>query len=80
MFIKNWRSILKSYSFMSIVASSLAIVSTMGLTYVGQLDKDVGMVSALALAMLFNIVGGVGRFINQDLSDGKVDMFGEEGV
>lgn len=74
--VDNWKSLIKSYSVMAILGNLLTALSISGLAVVGVLSSGMAFNALVASAILFGIAGFIGRFIKQDLEDGK--MFYEE--
>lgn len=74
--VNNWKSLIKSYSVMAILGNLLTALSISGLAVVGVLSSGMAFNALVVSAILFGVAGFIGRFIRQDLEDGK--MFYEE--
>ncbi len=63
--ISDWQKHLKSYSFISLVGIFFSSVSVVGLSALGVLGSGLSMPVFATLVMIFAVLGGVGRFIDQ---------------
>lgn len=68
-FLKNKKKILKSYSFLSMLANFLIALSVSGLSVLGVLSSEVAFPILVILALVLGILGLCGRFIDQELDD-----------
>lgn len=66
---KNWKQILKSYSFISIVAHILVAVSVSGLAVLGILSSELAFPVLATAGIVLGILGSAGRFVDQELDD-----------
>lgn len=69
--ISNWQKHLKSYSFISLVGIFLSSISVVGLSALGVLGTGLSMPVLATLVIIFAILGGLGRFIDQ--TDDNID-------
>ena len=67
--LPNKKSILKSYSFLSIAANFLIALSISGLSVLGVLSSEIALPVLAVLAISFGLFGLAGRFIDQSLDD-----------
>lgn len=68
--LPNKKKILKSYSFLSMFANFLVALSISGLSVLGVLSSDIAFPILSGLAILFGILGLLGRFVDQTVDDG----------
>lgn len=68
-FHEDWKKILKTYSFLSLVANLLIALSISGLGVMGVLSTKVAFSTLLLFVIPLGIFGLVGRFIDQELED-----------
>lgn len=76
---KNWRKLLKSYSFISLLANLFVAVSISGLAVLGVLSSGIAFpVLAISGAVLGGL-GALGRLVDQQLDDLERDekLYGE---
>lgn len=71
--LPNKKSILKSYSFLSMLGNFLIALSISGLAVLGVLSSEIALPVLATLAISFGLFGLVGRFIDQSLDDGDTD-------
>lgn len=69
------KKILKSYSFLSMAANFLVALSVSGLAVLGVLSSDIAFPILTVLAILFGLLGLVGRFVDQGLDDIRQEDF-----
>lgn len=67
--LPNKKKILKSYSFLSIAANFLIALSVSGLSVLGVLSSEVALPILAGLAVIFGLLGLLGRFIDQSVDD-----------
>lgn len=75
--ISDWKRSLKSYSFISLVGILLSTISLAGLSALGVLGTALSMPVLATLVIIFTVIGGVGRFIDQ--TDDKLESDEEQG-
>lgn len=63
--INDWKRHLKSYSFISLVGIFLSAISVTGLSALGVLGTGLSMPVLATLVIVFAVLGGLGRFIDQ---------------
>lgn len=63
--INDWKRHLKSYSFISLVGIFLSAISVTGLSTLGVLGAGLSMPVLATLVIVFAVLGGLGRFIDQ---------------
>ena len=68
-FHEDWKKILKTYSFLSIVANLLVAVSVSGLAVLGVLSSQMAFGTLAVLASIIGLLGLVGRFVDQSYDD-----------
>lgn len=68
---KNWKRILKTYSFIGIAANLLTSLSIAGLSVLGVVGSEVAFPLLLTLAIVFGLFGFFGRFIDQQIDEGR---------
>lgn len=67
--LPNKKSILKSYSFLSMLGNFLIALSISGLGVIGVLSSEIAFPLLAVLAISFGLFGLVGRFIDQSVED-----------
>ena len=67
--LPNKKSILKSYSFLSMLGNFLIALSISGLAVLGVLSSEIAFPLLAVLAISFGLFGLVGRFIDQSVED-----------
>lgn len=67
----NWKSLLKTYSFISLAANAAIAVSISGLAVLGVLSSSLAFPVLAGCAIFFGTIGAVGRFIDQGLDEEK---------
>lgn len=67
--VDNWRKVLKTYSFLSLVANILVALSVSGLAVLGVLSSQVAFGTLAISASVLGILGVVGRFVDQSYDD-----------
>lgn len=66
---KNWKRIVKSYSFLGLLSNLLVAISlTLG-TVAGMISSQVSLPVMITLVILVSVTGLVGRFIDQTEQD-----------
>lgn len=65
----DWKKILKTYSFLSIVANLLVAISVSGLAVLGVLSSSIAFGTLATLAIALGLIGAVGRFVDQTYDD-----------
>lgn len=66
---KNWKKIVKSYSFLGLLSNLLVAISlTLG-TVAGMISSQVSLPVMITLVILVSVTGLVGRFIDQTEQD-----------
>jgi hypothetical protein len=68
-FHEDWKKILKTYNFLSIVANLLVAVSVSGLAVLGVLSSQMAFGTLAVLASIIGLLGLVGRFVDQSYDD-----------
>lgn len=68
-FHEDWKKILKTYSFLSIVANLLVAISISGLGVMGVLSSQVAFGTLAISASVLGLLGVVGRFVDQSYDD-----------
>lgn len=63
--VNDWKKHLKSYSFISLVGIFLSAISVTGLSALGVLGSGLSMPVLATLVIIFAVLGGLGRFIDQ---------------
>lgn len=76
--VSNWKSLFKSYSVMAILGNILTALSISGLAVIGVLSGGMAFNALAISAITFGVLGFIGRFINQDLEDGKMFYEGDK--
>lgn len=67
--VDNWRKVLKTYSFLSLVANILVALSVSGLAVLGVLSTQVAFGTLAMSASVLGLLGLIGRFIDQSYDD-----------
>lgn len=67
--LPNKKKILKSYSFLSMLANFFIALSVSGLAVLGVLSSEIAFPLLAGLALTFGLVGLVGRFVDQTVDD-----------
>jgi hypothetical protein len=70
-FLKDKKKVIKSYSFLSIVANILTATSISGLHVLGVISGAVALNIIIPLAVFLGVLGAVGRFIDQSGNDNE---------
>lgn len=70
--LPNKKKILKSYSFLSLLANFLVALSISGLSVLGVLSSEIALPLLCCLAIAFGVAGLAGRFVDQNIDDGLV--------
>lgn len=66
---EDWKKILKTYSFLSIVANLLVALSITGLSVLGVLSSQVAFGTLAVSASVLGLLGLIGRFVDQSYDD-----------
>lgn len=66
---KNWKQRLKSYSSLSLYANILVALSISGLSVLGVISSGLSFTLLVGLAVLFGILGLLGRIADQAIDD-----------
>ena len=66
---KNWKKRLKSYSSISIMANILVALSVSSLSVLGVISSSISFPLLATLAVLFGVLGLVGRVVDQAIDD-----------
>ena len=65
----DWKKILKTYSFLSIMANLFVAVSVSGLAVLGVLSSSIAFGSLVTISLILGVIGAVGRFVDQSYDD-----------
>ena len=65
----DWKKILKTYSFLSIMANLFVAVSVSGLAVLGILSSSIAFGSLVTISLILGVIGAVGRFVDQSYED-----------
>lgn len=68
-FHEDWKKILKTYSFLSLVANLLVALSVSGLAVLGVLSSQVAFGTLAISASVLGLLGVIGRFVDQSYDD-----------
>jgi hypothetical protein len=68
----NWKNRLKSYSSLSLIANVLVSLSISGLAVLGVLSSEFAFPVVVATAILFGVLGLVGRILDEAIDDGII--------
>jgi len=68
-FHEDWKKILKTYSFLSLVANLLVALSVSGLAVLGVLSSQVAFGTLAISASVLGLLGLIGRFVDQSYDD-----------
>jgi len=68
-FHEDWKKILKTYSFLSLVANLLVALSVSGLAVLGVLSSQMAFGTLAAMASIIGLLGLIGRFVDQSYDD-----------
>jgi len=66
---EDWKKILKTYSFLSLVANLLIALSVSGLAVLGVLSTHVAFGTLAISACILGLLGAAGRFVDQSYDD-----------
>lgn len=67
--LPNKKKILKSYSFLSILANFLVALSVSGLSVLGVLSSELALPLLVGCALVLGLLGLIGRFVDQTIDD-----------
>lgn len=70
--VEKPKAVLKSYSALTLLANVLISISTVGFTALGALNK-IDVMYLVVIMLIMSLIGFVGRFIKQDISDTETD-------
>lgn len=74
----NWKSrLLKSYSSWSIIANILVALSISGLSVLGVISNIIAIPLLVSLAIMFGVIGLIGRVVDQGLDEIHPNNIGE---
>jgi len=68
---KDWRKILKTYSFIGLLGNLLIAISATGLMVLGVLSSNIAFPVLLTSSLVLGVFGLVGRFIDQEVEDAR---------
>lgn len=68
-FHEDWKKILKTYSFLSLVANLLVALSVSGLAVLGVLSSQVAFGTLAISASILGLIGAIGRLVDQSYDD-----------
>lgn len=68
---KDWRKILKTYSFIGLLGNLLIAISVTGLMVLGVLSSNIAFPVLLTSSLVLGVIGLVGRFIDQEVEDAR---------
>lgn len=68
---KDWRKILKTYSFIGLLGNLFIASSVTGLMVLGVLSSNIAFPVLLTSSLVLGVIGLVGRFIDQEVEDAK---------
>lgn len=66
---KNWKQLLKTYSFIGMIANLFVAISVSGLAVLGLLSAELAFPVLATLGIVLGVVGLIGRFIDQEIED-----------
>lgn len=66
---KNWKQLLKTYSFIGMIANLFVAISVSGLAVLGLLSAELAFPVLATLGIILGVVGLIGRFIDQEIED-----------
>lgn len=66
---KNWKQLLKTYSFIGFVANALIAISISGLAVLGLLSTEIAFPVLATIGVILGVVGAAGRLIDQEIED-----------
>ena len=67
--LNKWKSFLKEYSFLSIIANLFVAVSISGLSVLGVLSSDIAFPTLMTSAVILGVIGLLGRFVDETYDD-----------
>ena len=73
--LKDKKKVVKSYSFLSMIANFLIALSVTGLSVLGVLSSEIAFPVVVGCALFLGLLGLIGRFVDQTVED-----IGEEDV
>lgn len=65
----NWKQLLKTYSFIGMIANLFVAISVSGLAVLGLLSAELAFPVLATLGIVLGVVGLIGRFIDQEIED-----------
>ena len=66
---KNWKQLLKTYSFLSLVGNALISISISGLAVLGLLSSNMAFPVLATTGVILGVLGAVGRLIDEEIED-----------
>lgn len=66
---KNWRKLLKTYSFLSLVANAFIAISVSGLAVLGLLSSELAFPVLVVVGVVLGVLGAAGRLLDQEIED-----------
>lgn len=66
---KNWKQLLKTYSFLSLVANAFIAISVSGLAVLGVLSSELAFPVLATTGAILGVMGAVGRLIDEEIED-----------
>lgn len=66
---KNWKRLLKTYSFLSLVANAFIAISVSGLAVLGLLSSELAFPVLATCAVVLGVLGATGRLIDEEIED-----------
>ncbi|MNY35502.1 hypothetical protein D3C86_1699120 [compost metagenome] len=66
---KNWKQLLKTYSFLSLVGNAFVAISVSGLAVLGVLSPSMAFPVVATAGVILGVVGAAGRLLDQEIED-----------
>lgn len=66
---KNWKQLLKTYSFLSLVANAFVAISISGLAVLGILSPSMAFPVVAITGVVLGVMGAAGRLLDQEIED-----------
>ncbi|MNQ88252.1 hypothetical protein D3C85_1035090 [compost metagenome] len=66
---KDWKRILKTYSFIGMIANLFVAISVSGLAVLGLLSAELAFPVLATLGITLGVIGLLGRFVDQEIED-----------
>jgi hypothetical protein len=70
---KNWKQLLKTYSFLSLVGNALISISISGLAVLGLLSSSIAFPVLATVGVVLGVMGAIGRLIDEEIEDANKD-------